>query len=88
MASSHSIDTSQTEKKISTQACNVLNELRKTCQLTDAVLRVEGGVFPVHRAIMSACSPYFRALFTNGMHETEEREIYIPGKLGSWNVTI
>lgn len=68
-----------TERKISTQACNVLNELRRNGQLCDAVIRVEDGQFPVHRAIMSACSPYFRALFTNGMHETDQREVYIPG---------
>ena len=61
------------------QACNVLNELRKTGQLCDAVLKVDGGQFTVHRAIMSACSPYFRALFTNGMHETDQKEIFIPG---------
>ena len=61
------------------QACNVLNDLRKAGQLCDAVIRVEDGQFPVHRAIMSACSPYFRALFTNGMHETGEREVTIPG---------
>jgi len=57
------------------KACNVLNDLRKNGQLCDAVIRVEDGHFTVHRAIMSACSPYFRALFTNGMHETDKREV-------------
>jgi len=57
------------------KACNVLNDLRKNGQLCDAVIRVEDGHFRVHRAIMSACSPYFRALFTNGMHETDKREV-------------
>ncbi len=70
---------SDTERKISSEACNVLNELRRTGTLCDAILRVEDGQFPVHRAIMSACSPYFRALFTNGMHETDQREVFIPG---------
>ena len=73
------MDISDTERKISMQACNVLNELRKNGQLCDAVIVVEDGNFPVHRAIMSACSPYFRALFTNGMNETDQREVYIPG---------
>ncbi len=67
------------ERKISAQACNVLNELRKSGTLCDAILRVEDGYYPVHRPIMSACSPYFRALFTNGMHETDQKEIFIPG---------
>ena len=53
----------------------MLNDLRKSGQLCDAVLRVEDGHFTVHRAIMSACSPYFRALFTNGIHETDKREV-------------
>jgi len=61
---------------VSLKACNVLNDLRKNGQLCDAVIRVEDGHFTVHRAIMSACSPYFRALFTNGMHETDKREVY------------
>lgn len=69
----------QTERKISQQACAILNELRKQGQLTDAIIKVEDGHFEVHRAIMSASSPYFRALFTNGMNETDQREVYIPG---------
>ena len=64
-----------TERKISVQAVNVLNELRRSGQLCDAVIKVEGRSFPVHRAILSACSPYFRALFTNGMTETGQREV-------------
>ncbi len=73
------MDTLETEKKISLQACNVLNDLRQSGQLCDAVIKVEDGQFPVHRPIISACSPYFRALFTNGMTETAQREIFIPG---------
>ena len=66
------------EKKISSDACDVLNELRKSGQLTDSVIRVADGSFSVHRAVMSSCSPYFRALYTNGMRETERREILLP----------
>jgi len=61
------------------EACNVLNDLRKNGLLCDAVIRVEDGHFTVHRAIMSACSPYFRALFTNGIHETDKREVRLRG---------
>lgn len=74
-----SMDAGDIERRISIQACNVLNDLRRSAQLCDAVVKVEDGHFPVHRAIMSACSPYFRALFTNGMHETDQREVFIPG---------
>ena len=51
------------KRKHSLQSCNVLNDLRKQGLLCDVVLVVSDGSFPVHRAIMSACSPYFRFLF-------------------------
>lgn len=73
------VDPSELEKKISKQACGVLNDLRKGGQLCDAVIVVENGHFPVHRAIMSSCSPVFRALFTNGMADSEKREFFFPG---------
>ena len=43
--------------------------------LCDAVMVADDIRFPVHRAIMAANSPYFRALFTNGMRETDEKEV-------------
>lgn len=68
------------EKKISKQACDVLDELRRAGQLCDAVITVDDDAhFTVHRAIMSACSPYFRALFTNEINDTEKRQVHIPG---------
>jgi hypothetical protein len=45
--------------------------------LCDAVIVANDAKFPVHRAIMAANSPYFRALFTNGMRESDEREVHI-----------
>ena len=78
-ASGTEMDIGDTEKKISVQACDVLNDLRKNGQLCDAVLKCDDGQFPVHRAIMSACSPYFRALFTNGLTETDQREVLLKG---------
>lgn len=48
---------------MSTQAMQSLYDLRQNNVLCDAVLRLEdGGVFPIHRAILSACSNYFRYL--------------------------
>ncbi|XP_002741594.1 kelch-like protein 10 [Saccoglossus kowalevskii] len=67
------------EKKISVAACNVFRELRQNRQLCDIVIQVEGQEFPAHRNILSACSPYFRALFTNGMNETLLKTVKIPG---------
>lgn len=67
------------QRKISAQACNVLSELRQRGQLCDAVIKAGGVEFNVHRPIMSACSPYFRALFTNGLYETKQKVLEIPG---------
>ncbi|XP_069675813.1 kelch-like protein 10 [Periplaneta americana] len=65
---------------MSTQAMEVLQDLRTKNQLCDAILRVEdGGEFPVHRAILSACSDYFRALFTTSLHTREKTDVLIPG---------
>lgn len=45
---------------MSDQALNTLNELRRNNLLCDAVISVADASFNVHRAIMSACSSYFR----------------------------
>ena len=79
MAESKDTEAHRLERKISLRTCDVLNELRISDEFCDAVIKVDGGQFTVHRAIMSACSPYLRALFTNGNHETNQREVYIPG---------
>lgn len=57
----------------------VFNELRKNKQLCDVSLEVGDQTFPAHRNVLAACSRYFRALFTIGMHETDEKVIKIPG---------
>ncbi|XP_052241378.1 kelch-like protein 10 [Dreissena polymorpha] len=74
-------DSSSSDMEVSliSPPCKVLNELRQSAQLTDAIIKVENHSFPIHRAIMSACSPYFRSLFTNELFHTEMREVVIPG---------
>ncbi|XP_018341262.1 PREDICTED: kelch-like protein 10 isoform X3 [Trachymyrmex septentrionalis] len=65
---------------MSTQAMQSLYDFRQNNLLCDAILRLEdGGVFPIHRAILSACSTYFRTLFTTTLHSREKTDVLLPG---------
>ncbi|XP_002739001.1 kelch repeat and BTB domain-containing protein 8-like [Saccoglossus kowalevskii] len=44
-------------------------------ELIDVVVCVENKQFPCHRAVLSACSPYFKAMFTSGLTECKKHEI-------------
>lgn len=66
------------QRKVSSYTCNILSKLRDCGQLCDAVIKVEGEEFPIHRAILSASSPYFLALFTNDMFCSEKRVVTLP----------
>ena len=48
-----------------------LNELRETNILCDTTIRAQGQDFPAHRCVLSAASPYFRAMFTSQLKEKE-----------------
>ena len=48
-----------------------LNELRETNILCDTTIRAYGQDFPAHRCVLSAASPYFRAMFTSQLKEKE-----------------
>ncbi|XP_046392792.1 zinc finger protein 263-like [Ischnura elegans] len=51
-------------KSHSKQVFSVLRELYDSSSLTDVTLLCEGHYFGAHRLVLSACSPYFRTLFT------------------------
>ncbi|MGH0146819.1 UNVERIFIED_CONTAM: hypothetical protein FKN15_024069 [Acipenser sinensis] len=59
----------------------VLNEFRDSRLFTDVIICVEGREFPCHRAILSACSSYFRAMFCNDHRESREMLVEINGIL-------
>lgn len=54
-----------------------LNVLRKRRELCDVLLIVGSRKLWAHRAVLSACSPYFHAMFTGELQESRQREIEI-----------
>ncbi|XP_050407807.1 kelch-like protein 1 [Patella vulgata] len=60
-------------------ALNVMNELRVKEHLCDIVLRVDGAKYHAHKVVLAGCSPYLRAMFTNGMLETDQSLVEIHG---------
>ena len=49
-----------------------MESLRRDRQLCDVVLKVGSREIPAHRLVLSACSRYFRAMFTNQMLESKQ----------------
>uniref|UniRef100_A0A4W3H3E8 Kelch-like protein 20 n=1 Tax=Callorhinchus milii TaxID=7868 RepID=A0A4W3H3E8_CALMI len=55
----------------------LINLLRKHRELCDVVLVVGAKKIYAHRVILSACSPYFRAMFTGELAESRQTEVVI-----------
>lgn len=56
-----------------------LNSLREKGELLDITLVIQGRIFKAHKAVLSACSDYFRAMFTDNMLEARQDEISLNG---------
>lgn len=56
-----------------------MNELRRSRVLCDVILKCEEREFYAHRVILSACSDYFCAMFTNEMKEKDEQMVELHG---------
>ncbi|XP_035660355.1 kelch-like protein 6 [Branchiostoma floridae] len=54
-------------------------DLQKAAALQDVVLEVEGRRFSCHRLVLSAASPYFRAMFTSDMAESRQKTVVLQG---------
>ncbi|KAL5014948.1 hypothetical protein ScPMuIL_009218 [Solemya velum] len=60
-------------------AFHVMQELRQRCQLCDVTICIEGQLFTAHKVVLAGCSPYLRAMFTNGMLESDQDVVEIHG---------
>ncbi|XP_060762040.1 kelch-like protein 24a [Neoarius graeffei] len=58
---------------------HVFDEFRTNRLFTDVVIGVQGREFPCHRAMLSACSGYFRAMFCNDHRESRQTLVEISG---------
>ena len=56
-----------------------LNALWTRGHLVDVTLVVDGQSFPAHRVVLSSCSEYFRAMFTDAMRESSEEKVILKG---------
>ncbi|XP_078572540.1 kelch repeat and BTB domain-containing protein 2-like isoform X2 [Branchiostoma floridae x Branchiostoma japonicum] len=56
-----------------------VDDLQKAGVLQDVVLEVKGRRFPCHRLVLSAASPYFRAMFTSDMAESRQKKVVLQG---------
>lgn len=59
------------DKEFKEELIQNLNVLRKSSILCDITVRAEGEDFAAHRCVLTAASPYFRALFTSAFKENE-----------------
>ena len=57
-------NTDATRRWVSAATWKVMQDLRESGKACDAVMRVDGGRFVVHRTVMSNGSPFFKELFS------------------------
>ncbi|XP_063166873.1 kelch-like protein 2 isoform X2 [Candoia aspera] len=59
------------------KAFKVLNELRSQNLLCDVTIVAEDMEIAAHRVVLAACSPYFHAMFTGEMSESQAKKVRI-----------
>lgn len=70
--------TTYTSEKHPRALLEAMQNLRKRTELCDILVRVGSKVLPAHKLVLSACSPYFMAMFcTAEMAEARQTEVTI-----------
>ena len=67
------------EDSLPNDILQVLNSMREHRELCDVSLMAENNEIHAHRAILAACSPYFRAMFLSGFAEAKEDKVTLQG---------
>ncbi|KAF7987411.1 hypothetical protein HCN44_003173 [Aphidius gifuensis] len=60
-------------------AMNMMFIMRSHHMLTDVILEVGSELFHAHKVILAAASPYFKAMFTGGLKESEMTRVKLQG---------
>lgn len=53
--------------------------MRSHHMLTDVILEVDNELFHAHRVVLSSASPYFKAMFTGGLKESDMHRVKLQG---------
>jgi kelch-like protein 19 len=57
----------------------MMQMMRSHHMLTDVVLEVGSELFHAHKVVLAAASPYFKAMFTGGLKESEMSRVKLQG---------
>lgn len=72
-------DMSFSMSKYSSDVLKMMYMMRSHHMLTDVILEVGTELFHVHKVVLSAASPYFKAMFTGGLKECEMSRVKLQG---------
>lgn len=61
------------------EALKMMFLMRSHQMLTDVILEVKQELFPAHKVVLCAASPYFKAMFTGGLKESEMKRVQLQG---------
>ncbi|CAD7092235.1 unnamed protein product [Hermetia illucens] len=61
------------------EAMKMMFMMRSHHMLTDVILEVKSELFHAHKVVLSAASPYFKAMFTGGLKESEMSRVKLQG---------